>query len=137
MPLSEDDKRRIEEDEYRKHVQSQLQNTQRLDVNLKNDQRIETHGVGREIYRDVKRELDAAGDFFFRIVLLVGACLIIGLLISRIFFEKTVPNTANWSKCSGRQSGLAPISSTTHEPPLTGKNVLTAGRSTPGIVPSR
>ena len=54
MPLSDDDKKRIEEEEYRKHVQSQLQDTQRVDVNLKNDQRIETHGVGREMYDDAK-----------------------------------------------------------------------------------
>ncbi len=54
MPLSDEDKKRIEEEEYRKHVQSQLQDTPRVDVNLKNDQRIETHGVGREMYGDAK-----------------------------------------------------------------------------------
>lgn len=85
MPLSEDDKRRIEEDEYRKHVQSQLKDTQRIDVNLKNDQRIETHGVGREIYRDVKRELTSGVNFIFRlsILVLVGAILL--ALINALF----------------------------------------------------
>lgn len=62
MALSEDDKRRIEEEEYRKHVQSQLRSTQRLDLNLRGDQRIETHGVGREMYRDAKAAARVAAE---------------------------------------------------------------------------
>ena len=58
MPLSDEDKKRIEEEEYRKHVQAKIQDTQRVDVNVKSDQRIETHGVGREMYRDAKTMLD-------------------------------------------------------------------------------
>ena len=61
MPLSDEDKKRIEEEEYRKHVQAKLQDTQRVDANLKNDQRIETHGVGREMYGEAKAVGHAVG----------------------------------------------------------------------------
>ena len=57
MPLSDEDKERIEEEEYRKHVQSQLQDTQRVDVKLKGGQRVETHGVDDKTYRDSRNRL--------------------------------------------------------------------------------
>jgi hypothetical protein len=92
MPLSDENKKRIEEEEYRKHVQSQLQNSARTDINIKSDQRVETHGVGREIYKDMKEGIDDLGNLLWLVVkwwlyclgtLLVGG-LIIGLLGGRL-----------------------------------------------------
>ncbi len=84
MALSEDDKKRIEEEEYRKHVQSQLRNTRRIDLDLRGDQRIETHGVGREIYRDFKNLIGRLPSIvFWTSVIFVELLLIGGLLEAR------------------------------------------------------
>ncbi len=86
MPLSDEDKKRIEEEEYRKHVQSQLQDTQRVDVNVKSDQRVETHGVGDKMYRDFKFILKWGAIAFG--VFWGGAFLIAGILFLFGFYDK-------------------------------------------------
>ena len=40
MSLSEEDKKRIEEEEYRKHVQKQFATKLKVDADIKSDQRI-------------------------------------------------------------------------------------------------
>ena len=79
MPLSDEDRKRIEEEEYRKHVPSQLRDHQRVDMNLKGGQRVETYGVDDKIYRDARNRLKwgaiAFGIFWagaFGIMWLVG-----------------------------------------------------------------
>ena len=79
MPLSDEDKRRIEEEEYRKHVQSRLQDTRRVDVNLKTEQRIETHGVGRQIYNDVTEGVEQAMGIWLR-AMLWGSVVVLVLM---------------------------------------------------------
>lgn len=64
MPLSDEEKKRIEEEEYRKHVQSQLETTERKDVNINAESRLEHHGVGREVYRDTKKVGGGVVKFF-------------------------------------------------------------------------
>src|SRR5512146_2396227 len=48
-----------------------------------------------------------------------------------------LPMMPNWSRFSGLTSGLAPMSSTTHEPVAVGNITARAGRSTPRMRPRR
>ena len=56
MTLSDEDMRRIEEDEYRKLVRERLERTVRIeaDIRTSGNQRVEVRGVGTEMYRDAK-----------------------------------------------------------------------------------
>lgn len=56
MTLSDEDRRRIEEEEYRKLARERLERTVRIeaDIRTSGDQRIEVRGVGTEIYSDAK-----------------------------------------------------------------------------------
>lgn len=56
MTLSDEDMRRIEEEEYRKLARERLERTVRLeaDIRTSGDQRLEVRGVSTEIYRDAK-----------------------------------------------------------------------------------
>jgi hypothetical protein len=56
MALSDEDMRRIEEEEYRKLARERLERTVRIeaDIRTSGDQRVEVRGVGTEMYRDAK-----------------------------------------------------------------------------------
>ncbi len=87
MPLSDEDKKRIEEEEYRKHVQSQLRIPPvRTDGEPQIDQRVETYGVGDKIYRDFKNILKWGAIAFG--VFWGGAFLIAGILFLFGFYDK-------------------------------------------------
>ena len=62
MTLSDEDRRRIEEEEYRKLARERLERTVRIeaDIRTSGDQRIEVRGVGTEMYRDAKGTTQAA-----------------------------------------------------------------------------
>ena len=61
MGLTDEEKKKIEEDEYRKHVRSQISHKLSVSADIKSDQRIETHGVSREIYHDTKHAAKKTG----------------------------------------------------------------------------
>ena len=54
MSLSPEDKKRIEEEEYRRAVRAEMERRVSAEVDLRSTTRVETHGVAREIYRDWK-----------------------------------------------------------------------------------
>jgi|GEM_PF-5746994 len=56
MTLSDDDMRRIEEEEYRKLARERLERTVRIeaDIRTSGDQRVEVRGLGTEMYGDAK-----------------------------------------------------------------------------------
>ena len=56
MTLSDDDMRRIDEEEYRKLARERLERTVRVeaDIRTSGDQRLEVRGLGTEIYHDAK-----------------------------------------------------------------------------------
>ena len=62
MTLSDEDRRRIEEEEYRKLARERLERTMRIeaDIRTSGDQRVEVRGVGTEMYRDAKGAVSGA-----------------------------------------------------------------------------
>ena len=81
MSLTDEEKKRIEEDEYRKHTKAQLSKKLSIDADIKSDQRIETHGVGREIYHDSKYVAKKAGKAvgeMITLLVLLGLTFICG-----------------------------------------------------------
>jgi hypothetical protein len=62
MTLSDEDRRRIEEEEYRKLARERLERTVRIEADIRSsgDQRVEVRGVGTEMYRDAKGAVSGA-----------------------------------------------------------------------------
>ena len=62
MNLSDDDRRRIDEEEYRKLARERLERTVRIEAEIRTtgDHRLEVRGVGTEMYRDAKGTTQAA-----------------------------------------------------------------------------
>ncbi len=112
MALSEDDKKRIEEEEYRKHVQSQLRNTQRLDLNHRIESVIESviesMEAGREIcrgFRNMIATLRTALDWALMICAVCGGVVILivepsveGIIFGIIFWIFTSCALFLWIK---------------------------------------
>jgi hypothetical protein len=89
MALSDEDMRRIEEEEYRKLARERLERTVRLeaDIRTSGDQRLEVRGVSTEIYRDAKGVAGFAGWTFLYVLfthwrLCIASVLLVWLLIS-------------------------------------------------------
>jgi hypothetical protein len=77
MPLSPEDKKRIEQEEYRRAVRLKMEKQVSVDVNSRAE--VETHGVGREMYRDWKRGVQGcAGIIIFFIFAIVAVALFYG-----------------------------------------------------------
>ena len=98
MPLSDEDKKRIEEEEYRKHVQSKMQDAKRVDVYVKSDERVETHGVGREAYHDAKGCVSEIFEVPYRLALaLMGGCIgaVVGAVIGIVCYALAYPFVSN------------------------------------------
>ena len=91
MTLSDEDMRRIEEEEYRKLARERLERTVRLeaDIRTSGDQRVEVRGVGTEMYGDAKRAAKSAARAtkplanWFLIVLIGLGCL--GVFVSLLW----------------------------------------------------
>jgi hypothetical protein len=64
MTLSDEDRRRIDEEEYRKLSRERLERTVRVeaDIRTSGDQRVEVRGVGTEMYRDAKGAAKSAAS---------------------------------------------------------------------------
>ena len=75
MSLSPKDKKRIEEEEYRRAVRAEMERRVSAEVDLRSTTRVETHGVAREIYRDWKSGVRGCATLltaiFFTIVVVV------------------------------------------------------------------
>ena len=97
MPLSEEDRRRIEEEEYRKVARERLERTVRLeaDVRTVGDQRLEVRGVSTEIYRDAKSVLAVIA----RIVALAAQLALLGFIILVSIFAYDA--NAEWNNAAG------------------------------------
>ena len=63
MGLSEEDRKRIEEEEFRRSLREKYERELRLSVDVRADtrQQVEVRGVSTEIYRDAKKGASAAG----------------------------------------------------------------------------
>ena len=63
MGLSEEDRKRIEEEEFRRSLREKYERELRLSVDVRADtrQQVEVRGVSTEIYRDAKHGASAAG----------------------------------------------------------------------------
>lgn len=83
MALSDEDMRRIEEEEYRKLARERLERTVRIEADIRSsgDQRVEVRGVGTEMYRDAKGAARSARSALYRVlfvpffILIILSCL--------------------------------------------------------------
>lgn len=88
MTLSDEDRRRIEEEEYRKLARERLERTVRIeaDIRTSGDQRVEVRGVGTEMYRDakgsVRRVAGAVGNAIAWLLVGIAAVMAPVLLVS-------------------------------------------------------
>ena len=84
MSLSDEDRRRIDEEEYRKLARERLERTVRIeaDIRTSGDQRIEVRGVGTEIYSDAKGAAKSV------VTWLIVAAALLWTPISAIWFSE-------------------------------------------------
>lgn len=92
MALSEEDRRRIEEEEYRELVRQRLAKTVRLeaDVHMQSDQRMEVRGVGTEIYHDAKAGAAKVGNAVVRLAVLLFVGMAIAAFLSTVLLQSGI-----------------------------------------------
>ena len=71
MGLSEEDRKRIEEEEFRRSLREKYERELRLSVDVRADtrQQVEVRGVSTEIYRDAKRGVAAGLGKMYTVML--------------------------------------------------------------------
>ena len=89
MPLSPEDKKRIEEEEYRRAVRAEMERRVSAEIDLRSTTRVETHGVAREIYRDWKTGMRGCVGLVAAIFLTIVVVVVIYGVLNEGWFAAT------------------------------------------------